>query len=549
MPAKRRKNAPVRSRRPPPKPKPGSRRTPSVAYPLLSAGQVLRRIIAFSRAVTADLGDADLMQVLHSTLCELLPHRMVSVRTIEARTGATLKVLSVGGELRSAPDSDLVFEGAAAGFSVPLHVGGELTGLVYVNYRAPARGKASYPLRPDKSLVIPVANHLAVVAHTRRLLQHTAYLQDYLEQLIDQANVLVIATDRTGRVTIWNRAMARLTGYPKEQILGRDLRPWLREIGQPEVGQVIQELVAGAVDPLRREVRLPSAQGMVLRAEFNVVRVKGHDGEIAAVLAIGQDVTALRQAQTQVIHAEKLATVGQIAAGVAHEINNPLTSVQVCAEAVLRKATAAMEGRGPNAFDASDVDRLRKIQEGSERIKRFARELVTYARPARVEPLRLSINDVVEQGLSFCEHVLVEVKARVERDFVSDLPAINVVRDQLVSVVINLVTNAAHAIRDQGGTISVRTFRNDRKDVVGLAVSDDGAGIREADRPHIFDAFFTTKPPGEGTGLGLSVVRNIVYAHGGTINFQSRPGGGTTFMVTLPVSHALHAGTQGAKSA
>ncbi len=237
----------------------------------------------------------------------------------------------------------------------------------------------------------------------------------------------------------------------------------------------------------------------------------------------------------QVIHAEKLATVGQIAAGVAHEINNPLTSIQVCAEAVLRKASLVAQGRVANAFEPVDVERLKRIQDGAERIRRFSKDLVNYARPSMSEVETFALNDVVQHALSFCEHVLLDAKADLERDLAPDLPPIHAVRDQLMQVVTNLVTNAAHALGGTGGTIRVRTA-SERDARVSLSVSDTGSGIKEEDRARVFDPFFTTKPAGSGTGLGLSVVRSIVYAHGGRISFQTQLGRGTTFLVILPIT-------------
>ena len=207
----------------------------------------------------------------------------------------------------------------------------------------------STPGGDDKDLVIPLANHTAVVVHTRRLLRETVYLQDYLEQLIEQANALIIATDIEGRVTVWNRAMNRVTGFSRGEVLGKPLLPWLTQLGAPDVGRVLKQVAASGT-PATREVRLPTVGGAMLRAAFNVVAVRGPAGAPAAVLGIGQDVTALRQLQSQVIHAEKLATLGQIAAGVAHEINNPLTSIQVCAATVARKASQALDGKVPGSL-------------------------------------------------------------------------------------------------------------------------------------------------------------------------------------------------------
>ena len=374
----------------------------------------------------------------------------------------------------------------------------------------------------------------------------TAGVRDHLEQIVDQANVLVIATDLAGRVTVWNRAVARLTGFPRETVVGRELLPWLSEAGMSELAQIMKQ-VAASGDLSNCEVRLPSVSGTATRAAFNVAIVRGEGGRPSAVLAVGQDVTALRVLQNQVIHAEKLATVGQIAAGVAHEINNPLTSIQACVEAVLHKASMATQGRVPNQIEPVDVERLKRIQDGVERIRRFTHDLVGYARPSRVEIERLDLNEVVEHALSFCEHIFVDAKATLDRDLAPNLPPVRAVRDQVMQVVTNLVTNAAQALGAKGGTIRVRTF-HDGEATVGLAVSDTGTGIREEHRASIFDPFFTTKPAGSGTGLGLSVVRNIVYAHGGQITFQSKLGSGTTFVVTLPVSHPLSHNIEGEKS-
>ncbi len=567
-------------RRSPPKRKPPT----ATAYPLLSPAEVLRSIVLLSRRVTADMGEEQLFQEFFRTLHELLPNRQIALRRFDKKL-AVVEILADEGlvedakrmpptiqkgalahanvreglpshvdgpnagphpAIRLVDEHPRLFRGAAAGFSVPLVAGGELTGEVHVNYRPSIRATAErFPLRQDKGLVIPIANHMAVVAHTRRLLRETAYLQDYLGQLIDQANVIIIATDLEGHVTIWNRAATKLTGFSRTRAVGRDLLPWLSQQGTPDIALVMKQVYASG-EPATREVRLPSVGGAVLRAAFNVVTVRGHGGQTAALLAIGQDVTALRSLQSQVIHAEKLATVGQIAAGVAHEINNPLTSIQVCAEAVLRKSQLAVQGRTENTFANDDVDRLKKIRDGAERIRRFAKDLVGYARPSGREVEEVSVNEVLEQGLSFCEHVLDDARAKLERDLHRQLPSIQAIRDQLLQVVINLVTNAAHALGGKGGNIRVRTWPSDDA-TVHLAVSDTGAGIKDEDRARIFEPFFSTKPAGSGTGLGLSVVRNIIYSHGGQISFQTRPGSGTTFVVTLPVNHLVSPSSQGEK--
>jgi PAS domain S-box-containing protein len=367
-------------------------------------------------------------------------------------------------------------------------------------------------------------------------------LTNCLFQMVDGADVLIAVTDLEGRVVVWNRALAELTGCSKEEGLGKDLSEWLTDTGVRDLADIMGR-VARNLETVRAEVRLPGASGSMAAAAFTVFPVRGGDVKATAVMAVGHDLTALRALQNQVLHAEKLATVGTIAAGVAHEINNPLTSVQMCVEAVLRKGTLATQGRVPNAYEAIDIERLKKIQEGAERIRKFSRDLTTYARPSGRDTEEVNLNDVVEHALSFCEHVLYEAKASLVRELAADLPPVRVVRDHIMQVVTNLVSNAAQALGESGGTVTVRTYRQGGTGLA-LAVSDTGEGIREEDLGRVFEPFFTTKPAGRGTGLGLSVVRNIVLAHGGQIDFQSKLGTGTTFAVTLPLATASPRPTQ-----
>jgi two-component system NtrC family sensor kinase len=357
-----------------------------------------------------------------------------------------------------------------------------------------------------------------------------------LVQMVEEAEVLIAMTDLEGRLVAWNRALAKLTGRAEAEGLGRKLGDWLTPFGIRDLADIM-ERVAAQGEPLQCEVRLPGASGAIAAASFSVIPVRGTHGEPEAVLAAGHDLTALRALQSQVLHAEKLATVGQVAAGVAHEINNPLTSIQMCVEAVLRKATLAAEGRLPNVFEPNDIARLDRIREGAERIEKFSHDLTAYGRPSGRELEQVSLNEVVDHALSFCEPVLFETKAELVRELDPGLPLAWLVRDHIMQVVTNLVRNAAQALREEGGHVTVRTFKGGR-DSVGLAVSDDGEGIRPEEQPRVFEPFFSTKPAGRGTGLGLTVVRNIVLAHGGQVTFQSKPGSGTTFVVSLPIGAA-----------
>lgn len=242
--------------------------------------------------------------------------------------------------------------------------------------------------------------------------------------------------------------------------------------------------------------------------------------------ARGHTVTELR---AQLVQAEKLASLGQIVAGVIHELNNPLTSILAYANHLTRRVESGA------ALEAGDTERLKRIAEAAERLLKLSRDLVTYARPTQEKPERFDLSEIVDKAVVFCEHELTALGVRVERTYPPGLPPLEGMPGEIVRVFVNLFTNAAHAM-SAGGTLRiVATLHPDGRRVL-VDVSDSGAGIPPEHLAQIFEPFFTTKHDGRGTGLGLSIVRNIVEAHGGTVRVSSTEGKGTTFRVELPVA-------------
>jgi signal transduction histidine kinase len=259
-------------------------------------------------------------------------------------------------------------------------------------------------------------------------------------------------------------------------------------------------------------------------------------------------------AEAQMVQAEKLASLGQIAAGMVHELNNPLTSIAAYTDFLLRRF-ATREGA-----DADDVERLRRIAESANRMLRFTRDIVSYARPSGDVPIALHLNTVIERALAFCEHEIVGAGVVVERAFNNDIGLVRGLPEQLAQVFVNLITNACHAMarpRDsveapsphssQVGlsplrrrpvlTVSTARLAGEPTDAarVAVVVQDTGCGISPQNLTLIFNPFFTTKRAGSGTGLGLSIVKNIVEGHGGQIRAESDPSVGTRFILTFPV--------------
>ena len=242
------------------------------------------------------------------------------------------------------------------------------------------------------------------------------------------------------------------------------------------------------------------------------------------------DARDLRTLNAHMVQSEKLASLGQIAAGVVHELNNPLTSIVAYTDWLIRK-----QGVTPGGGDPDSLERLRRIGESASRILRFTRDLVAYARPSSEVPVPVSLHTVIEQALAFCEHVLAQHGAEVTRTFAHSAPPVRGMHEQLVQVFVNLFTNACHAMPAEGGRLAVITELVDEGRGLAVYVDDNGHGISPDHLAQIFAPFFTTKVDGRGTGLGLSIVKNIMDNHAAEIRAERAEGGGARFVLVFPV--------------
>lgn len=283
---------------------------------------------------------------------------------------------------------------------------------------------------------------------------------------------------------------------------------------------VAREGQSEPLSPLRREMAEQAAT--VLGAALSRLHTYARAEE---------SVRNFHRLQAQVIQTEKLASLGQIVAGVVHELNNPLTSIIAYSDYLTKKL-----GKDASANLSEDAERVRRIGEAAERILKFTRDLVAYARPTGDSRGPVQLEEVIERALLFCEHEFADGRVEVEREFSEPLPQLVGIPGQLTQVFVNLFTNAAHAMGERGGILRIGVRTADSGQSVRIDVSDSGNGIPAEAMPQIFEPFFTTKTDGRGTGLGLSIVRGILDAHGGTIQVSSAEGQGTSFTLTLPVN-------------
>lgn len=247
-------------------------------------------------------------------------------------------------------------------------------------------------------------------------------------------------------------------------------------------------------------------------------------------IELGRVIEERDRLRARIVQIEKLASLGQMTASIAHELGNPLTAIVADSDYLRRRALERSAAGEPAAEELRSSERL---ADSATRVLRFSRDIMAHARPSSEVPERLSLRTVLERAIYFCEHELTRHAVRLDEHVDESLPAVFGVSSQLVQVFVNLITNAAHAAAGGGHRVSVRT-RVEDKWVVAL-VCDDGAGIAPENMDRIFEPFFSTKPYGQGAGLGLSIVRDIVDRHGGVLSVETRPENGASFSVRLPV--------------
>jgi len=406
-------------------------------------------------------------------------------------------------------------ESAAA---VPLRAHGVVVGTLVI---ADPRGGVFNP--EDIRLLSTVATHAAVALANARFFEMVRHAKEQWETAFDALHEGIAVVDEGGRVLRANRSLAQMLDRPVAAVVGEELLPAL-------VGQA-----TGSTELLDAARRGEQAAALVARSDrlqrtlrLNAARIAGAGPERSVVVLV-EDVTDQQAMESQLIQSEKLAAVGQLVSGVAHELNNPLTSIAGLSEFLLEQ-----QELGPK-----DRDHLQVIHEQAERAGRIVRNLLTFARKGPGERARVNLNDVVQRTLLLVSYDLKLKDIRTEKNLGSGIPDVVGDRHALQQVVLNLVTNAAHALAGHEAgrprTIRINTWFDER---VRLRVADTGPGIPEEVLPHLFTPFFTTKEPGHGTGLGLSITYSIVEAHGGQITVERPAEGGAAFLVQLPPAGA-----------
>ncbi|HEY3198677.1 MAG TPA: PAS domain S-box protein [Nitrospirales bacterium] len=359
------------------------------------------------------------------------------------------------------------------------------------------------------------ALELKVMERTREI----ADTKTYLENLLENANDVIYTLDLDQRFTYVNSKI-EIWGYRKDDLLGR---PYLSLMSRRHRGKRLRATLDIGTKQAY-EVELLTGDGELRTALVSVSPLRDNNGAIVGVLGIARDITEKKQLEQQVLNAEKLASVGKLSAGVAHEINNPLGGILNCLYN-LRKGTISPERQS---------EYLVSMEDGLQRVQKIVRQLLDFSQQHDPELSQTEVNPLIERVLALTKYAFERTGVRLNRELARELPPLMADGHMIEQVVMNLILNAVQAIRGDGA-VTVRS----RKDEIFcvIEVEDNGSGIATDVLPKIFDPFFTTKGQGEGTGLGLSVSLGIVQRHGGEIQVRSQVGKGTLFTVRLPAVH------------
>jgi signal transduction histidine kinase len=381
-------------------------------------------------------------------------------------------------------------------------------------------------------IVKGLANAIYAVEHNRKLIVSNADLEASQWEILNSRNTLrtffdnipscVYIVDRSYTIMAVNSRRSERIGKAPYELVGRKCFEELFGNSSPCPLCRVAEAFNGV--PAVRNLREWGAQETFVHWEISTIPIRENQNYINQVIVFDEDITEKWILEANLIQSEKLASIGQLAANVAHEINNPLAAIIANAQLLLRDLSEA---------DEYTIDSLKLIETAGKRAAKIVNNLLQSARKEKHDEFEeTSLNETIADAISMLQYEINKRSIAVSLDLDAEIPDIFANKNQLKGVWINLVTNALGAIESEQGTISIST-RYENKEF-RIVFSDNGKGILSEHKERIFEPFFTTKEAGKGTGLGLSVSLQVIKDHHGTIDAESTPGKGAKFIIILP---------------
>ena len=344
----------------------------------------------------------------------------------------------------------------------------------------------------------------------------------FSESLLNTVNSLVISLDTEGKIIIFNSYCESFLGYKETEVINKNWFELFSDKENRKNDEAVYNSLLQSGGPLQYENEILTKSGETRTILWSITTLKDENGNISGVLAIGQDMTEFLTLRQKIGRSEQLAVLGQLAAGIAHEVGNPLTSISSLVQVLQRQSK-----------EGATRDKLDLIIGQTRRITQIIRDLVDFSRPSDLEEEPTDINAQIEKAVRI---VLIDEKSK-NVDFKIELAAKLsepvLIADQLFQVILNLILNSLDAVKNGAGVIKLKS--KEVNNSVIIEVIDDGIGVSSDKIERIFEPFFTTKEVGKGTGLGLWVSRGIINSFGGSLSVKSEEGSETTFTVSIPL--------------
>ncbi len=390
-----------------------------------------------------------------------------------------------------------------------------------------------YPIKNDSGDIVGYEGINLDITERKRIEDELREANEFFRNLIESSVDGIIAADMTGNIMIFNKGAEVLTGFTAEEVIGKI--------------HITQIYPPGVAKEVMKRLRSPDYGGVgkLLPTQFNVVNKWGEEipiqlsasliydqkGQEMATVGIFTDLRPrvamekkLQETHLQLVNSEKMASLGKLAAGIAHEINNPLGGILIYASLMMEDLPED---------DPKRADLARIVQEAG-RCKEIVKSLLEFARQTEPKKEPTDINRAIQDGLFFLVNQALFHNIRIVKELDPSLPLVHGNASQLKQVFMNIIVNAAEAMHGNG-TLTIKTSFSSDENKVTIEFTDTGEGIPEENLSRIFDPFFTTKDVGKGTGLGLATSFGIIEEHGGRINVKSKVGEGATFSIELPV--------------
>ena len=397
----------------------------------------------------------------------------------------------------------------------------------------------SYPILSGgniDALVILDFEFPALEGLEERLKRSNSFLRNLILSSVDG----VIAADMKGKLLIFNDSAAEISGHKVEEALHKlNIRDVYPGDGAREIMKKLRSDDHGGKGKLKSYIvdvlgkngeNIPiSLNASIVYEEEREVATIGFFHDLRETLRMKKE---LEKAQIQILQSEKMASLGKLAAGVAHQLNNPLSSITLFTQLVLEEYKLEEGAR----------DDLTRVYKEAQRCRDTVKELLEFARQTRQEMRPHDVNSAILRTVFLLENQTLFHNIEIEKDLSPSLPEVYGDIQQLNHIFMNIILNAADAMEGKGD-LSIKSYKPLKSDTVIIEISDTGPGIPQNVLPHIFEPFFTTKEEGKGTGLGLSLVYSMVDNHKGRIYAKSRPGKGTTFVIELPTAKLDEEGT------